>query len=195
MPPSAAAIGRAARRGSRSSPRTSSRLTSRPMTKKKIAIRPSLIQCFSGWLMPKRPIPIENGVFHTPSQASDQGEIREPERERRAQQQHHTARGFDAQEALERTEQAGRSAGAAGGRARRVPSFQRARFSRCAMREPSTPGMYSISSTIGRRGRGSTPPPRCPVRGSGPRGGVMNTIPRRRRSRVGRAHVSRPGSR
>jgi hypothetical protein len=44
MPPTAATIGSAAVRGSRSSPDTSSYLISRPTTKKKIAIRPSLTQ-------------------------------------------------------------------------------------------------------------------------------------------------------
>ena len=42
MPPSAATIGSAAARGSRSSPVTISRLISRPATKKNSAIRPSL---------------------------------------------------------------------------------------------------------------------------------------------------------
>ena len=41
MPPMAAAIGSAARRGSRRSPATNSRLSSSPTTKKKIASRPS----------------------------------------------------------------------------------------------------------------------------------------------------------
>jgi len=44
-PPRAASTGRRATRGSRSSPVTSSRLISRPTTKKKRAIRPSLTQC------------------------------------------------------------------------------------------------------------------------------------------------------
>jgi hypothetical protein len=41
MPPSAAAIGSAARAGSRRSPATNSRLSSSPTTKKKIANSPS----------------------------------------------------------------------------------------------------------------------------------------------------------
>ena len=41
MPPTAAAMGSAARRGSRRSPATNSRLSSSPTTKKKIASRPS----------------------------------------------------------------------------------------------------------------------------------------------------------
>jgi hypothetical protein len=44
MPPTAAATGRAARRGSRRSPATNSRLSSSPATKKKIASRPSAAQ-------------------------------------------------------------------------------------------------------------------------------------------------------
>ena len=57
MPPSAPSTGRAALRGSRSSPCTISRLISRPTTKKKIVINPSLIQnssgsCRANWPMP-----------------------------------------------------------------------------------------------------------------------------------------------
>jgi hypothetical protein len=44
MPPMAAATGSVALRNDESSPTTSSRLTSRPTTKKKITISPSLIQ-------------------------------------------------------------------------------------------------------------------------------------------------------
>ena len=44
IPPMAAMTGSAARRGSRSSPSTSSRLISKPTTKKKTVINPSLIQ-------------------------------------------------------------------------------------------------------------------------------------------------------
>ena len=44
MPPTAATIGSAARRGSRRSPATNSRLSSRPTTKKKIASSPSAAQ-------------------------------------------------------------------------------------------------------------------------------------------------------
>ena len=47
IPPTAATIGRAAVRGSRRSPLTSSYLISRPTTKKKITIRASLTQCWS----------------------------------------------------------------------------------------------------------------------------------------------------
>jgi hypothetical protein len=44
MPPTAASTGSAARRGSRRSPATNSRLSSSPATKKKIASRPSAAQ-------------------------------------------------------------------------------------------------------------------------------------------------------
>jgi hypothetical protein len=44
IPPTAAATGSAARRGSRRSPGTNSRLSSRPATKKNIASRPSAAQ-------------------------------------------------------------------------------------------------------------------------------------------------------
>ena len=47
MPPAAAIAGRAARRGSRSSPSTSSRLISSPTTKKKSVIKPLLIHSCS----------------------------------------------------------------------------------------------------------------------------------------------------
>src|SRR5262245_15595164 len=50
MPPIAATMGRAARCGSLTSPRTSSRFTSSPTTKKKRAIKPSLIQWCNVWL-------------------------------------------------------------------------------------------------------------------------------------------------
>ncbi len=45
IPPTAASTGSAAFRRDASSPTMISRFTSRPMTKKNIAIRPSLIQC------------------------------------------------------------------------------------------------------------------------------------------------------
>jgi hypothetical protein len=45
IPPAAAAMGRIVADGDFSSPKRNSRLISRPMTKKKIAMRPSLIQC------------------------------------------------------------------------------------------------------------------------------------------------------
>jgi len=44
-PASAATIGRVARRGSRRRPMVSSRLTSSPMTRKKMVMRASLTQC------------------------------------------------------------------------------------------------------------------------------------------------------
>ena len=47
IPPSAASNGNAAIRGLLNSPSTSSRFSSRAMTKKKNVISPSLIQCFS----------------------------------------------------------------------------------------------------------------------------------------------------
>ena len=48
MPPSAATTGSSALRGSASSPVTSSRLISRPTTKKNSVMRPSLIACSNG---------------------------------------------------------------------------------------------------------------------------------------------------
>jgi hypothetical protein len=75
MPPTAAAIGRTAWRGSPSSPWTISRFTSRPMTKKKIAIRPSLIQCASEWRIWKEPISNPTGVFQSARNSSEKPEL------------------------------------------------------------------------------------------------------------------------
>ena len=61
-PPSAASAGRAAVRRSFSSPVTSSRLISRPTTKKKIAIRPSLTQCWRSSVIDASPMPIVSSV-------------------------------------------------------------------------------------------------------------------------------------
>ena len=55
MPPRAAMPGSTAADRSRSSPATSSRLISRPTTKKKMAIRPSLTQWTRSSLMRKSP--------------------------------------------------------------------------------------------------------------------------------------------
>ncbi len=48
-------MGSMARLGSRSSPSTSSRFTSSPITKKNTAISPSLIQCLSEWIISNPP--------------------------------------------------------------------------------------------------------------------------------------------
>ncbi len=61
MPPSAAITGRAAWRGSASSPTSSSRLSSRPTTKKKNAIRPSLIQWCRDISRRQLPMPMLTG--------------------------------------------------------------------------------------------------------------------------------------
>src|SRR5215475_6686005 len=55
MPPSAPAIGSATWEGCESSPSTTSRLISSPTSRKKIAIRPSLIHSTSGLLRPNAP--------------------------------------------------------------------------------------------------------------------------------------------
>ncbi len=55
MPPSAAMIGRDARLMLESSPSTSSRLISRPTTKKKNVISKSLTQCWTLSSTPSRP--------------------------------------------------------------------------------------------------------------------------------------------
>jgi hypothetical protein len=49
MPPSAAASGKAALRGEESSPTNTSRLISKPTTKKNSAIKPSLIHREAVW--------------------------------------------------------------------------------------------------------------------------------------------------
>ena len=56
-------MGSAAFRMSRSSPRMNSRFTSRPMTKKKIAMSPSLTQCLSECVISKSPTEMPSGVF------------------------------------------------------------------------------------------------------------------------------------
>lgn len=60
IPPSAAPAGTSAWRTDRSSPDTISRFSSRPTTRKKIAIRKSLIQRISGLLSAKPPAPAVN---------------------------------------------------------------------------------------------------------------------------------------
>ena len=75
MPPSAAAIGSAARRSSRSSPTTISRLTSSPTTKKKIAIRPSLTQWRSECTKSTGPNRRPTGVFQKARNGSAAGEL------------------------------------------------------------------------------------------------------------------------
>jgi len=58
---------------------------------------------------------------------------------------------------------------------------RRGRRSSESMRLPSTPGMYSISSTIVPSGSRQQTTASMPVAASGPRGGVMNATPRARR--------------
>ena len=64
-PPSAAAMGNVARRTLSSSPTSSSRLISTPTTRKKMAIRPSLIHSSSGLLSTNSPMPTVMGVAHS----------------------------------------------------------------------------------------------------------------------------------
>ena len=64
MPPRAAAIARAALRGSASSPVSTSRLISSPTTKKKIAISPSLTHSSSGFEIANEPAPTVTTVSH-----------------------------------------------------------------------------------------------------------------------------------
>jgi hypothetical protein len=62
MPPTAAMTGRSTCANEESSPRSSSRLISRPTRKKKIAIRPSLIHSSSGFSSASGPMRTPAGV-------------------------------------------------------------------------------------------------------------------------------------
>ncbi len=66
IPPTAAARGSAARLGEDSAPAKSSRLISRPTTKKNKAINPSLIQESRGLARTKFPKPIATFICHRP---------------------------------------------------------------------------------------------------------------------------------
>ena len=65
MPPRAVTTGRAALRGLRSSPATSSRLISSPTTKKNSAISPSLTQWRRSMAKLQRPTSMASSVFHS----------------------------------------------------------------------------------------------------------------------------------
>jgi hypothetical protein len=75
MPPNAATIATAARRGSRNSPPTISYLISRPTTKKKTAMRASLTQCRRSSARTNRPTSMVTSVVQNCSYASDHGEF------------------------------------------------------------------------------------------------------------------------
>jgi len=75
IPPRAAATGRMARLTEESSPARSSRFISRPTTKKKIAIRPSLIQRSSGLVSAASPMPMVKGICQVAVYASLNGEF------------------------------------------------------------------------------------------------------------------------
>jgi hypothetical protein len=75
IPPIAATAGNAARLGSLSSPTASSRFTSRPTTKKKTAISPSLTQWRSECFTTTSPTPIWSGIFQNASKLSARGEF------------------------------------------------------------------------------------------------------------------------
>src|SRR3984957_14414682 len=74
-PPSAEIAGRAIRRRSRNCPISISRRASRPVTKKKKVIRPSLIQWRRSWDIPLLPIWMDSLVVHKDSYELDQGEL------------------------------------------------------------------------------------------------------------------------
>ena len=78
MPPSAAATGNTVLRGSRSAPCTNSRLISRPTTKKKIVIAPSLIQCCNVSSNALPPTVSPTLVCQRPAKAAAQGELAIP---------------------------------------------------------------------------------------------------------------------
>ncbi len=75
MPPSAAPAGSANLRGSASSPTSASRLISKPTTKKKTAIKPSLIQRLIGFDNDAPPIPTVSLVAHAPKYRSAHAEL------------------------------------------------------------------------------------------------------------------------
>jgi hypothetical protein len=75
MPPMAAAIGSIAFRGSASSPTSSSRLISRPTAKKKIAMRPSLIQWRKSSCTNRSPNEMRNGTCNICSYPIAHGEL------------------------------------------------------------------------------------------------------------------------
>src|ERR671919_160119 len=75
IPPRAAHAGSAAFRGSRSSPSTSSRLISRPTTKKKIAISPSLIQWRRSRSSRRSPSATVRSVVQRSRYEASQGEL------------------------------------------------------------------------------------------------------------------------
>ena len=64
MPPSAATMGSTAARRSRSSPKSHSRLISRPITKKNTAMSPSSTKCCSVVVPPQRPNETPISVCH-----------------------------------------------------------------------------------------------------------------------------------
>ena len=75
MPPIAANTGIASRRRSRSSPRSSWRLASRPTTRKNSVINPSLTHVRRSAAIPVVPMWIESSVVHTDSYVCHHGEF------------------------------------------------------------------------------------------------------------------------
>ena len=75
MPPTAPMPGRMMLRGLASSPSRSSRFSSRPMRKKKMAIRPSLIQSSSGLERRNSPRPTINGRLRNSEYSFSRGEL------------------------------------------------------------------------------------------------------------------------
>ncbi len=75
IPPIAANTGIASRRRSRSSPRSSWRLASRPTTRKNSVIRPSLTHVRRSAAIPVVPRWIESSVVHTDSYVCHHGEF------------------------------------------------------------------------------------------------------------------------
>src|ERR1700694_1600282 len=92
MPPMAAAIGSAARVGSRRSPATNSRLSSSPTTKKKIANRPSAAHADTDNRRCSDSGPIANS--ETARYAPDHGELAHSRAAPAANQQQHPADGL-----------------------------------------------------------------------------------------------------
>ena len=108
IPVAAAITGSSAARGRRSSPVVSSRLISRPATRKKRAIRPSLIQKWRSPETTRSPTPTEIGRASNEKYEPVPRRVDPPERHDDRTQEDHTARSGCLEEFLERAQKATR---------------------------------------------------------------------------------------
>ncbi len=101
MPPTAATRGRIAARRSANSPVTSSRLTSRPMTRKNRAMSPSLTTC--AHRLEVRPVADREGQLGAPDVlVGVERDVRPDQRRDRRREQHDAARDLGVQEVGQR---------------------------------------------------------------------------------------------